>query len=76
VLPHRSLFGPGMAHCACHMARELVAWPSLLLQELICENMPKMGTESRCLLNSAVRPNRCHQDAAAGGRRGEGVFID
>lgn len=39
---------------------------SLPLQELIHENMPKMGTESRCLLSSAAWPNHCHQEGQRG----------
>lgn len=42
------------------------------LQELIHENMPETGTESRCLLSSAARPDHCHQDAAGGWRAGRG----
>lgn len=36
------------------------------LQELI--HIPKMGTESRCLLSPAAWPKCCHQDTAAGGQ--------
>lgn len=63
-------------HCACHVACEGRPWPRYMalsppLQELIHENMPEMGTESRGLLSSVVWSNHCHQDstAGAGGRR-------
>lgn len=67
-------------HRAWHKTRGCVAWPrhlplSLPLQELIHENMPKMGTRSRCSLSSAAWPNRCHQDTAAGGQAGRGPVI-
>lgn len=44
------------------MARPRCLPLSLPLQELIHEDMPKMGNESRCLLSSAAWPNHCHQE--------------
>lgn len=78
--PGRSLSGPSThpeLRCACHVACEGRPGPSYVslsppLQELIHENMPEMGTESRGLLSSVAWPNPCHQDSAAGGR---GSFI-